>query len=114
MKRTKNYLCVFTGVKTNSIEFYTRGLIIDCNDFRKQAKRWIRERGIKDAEERFLLNYLPGSKVIPEESRGLTQGMVFSFQGNLYWDEGYQIISFLEKLIEKGTVHIQCAGKEQS
>ena len=111
MRHTRNYGCIMSAVKANGIEFYTRGLEADYKRFCKQAKRWLRERGTEEAEQRFLLNYVPGAVVIPLDERGLTQGMVFTYKGKLYWDEGYQIIGFLEKLIEGGSVYIRCTGK---
>jgi hypothetical protein len=82
--------------------------------FKKQVRRWIRERGEPDAEKRFILNYIPEAKVLdPAKIGALTDGLLFSLNGTVYWDRGYETKSFLEELMTNGIFWMVNAGEEK-
>lgn len=113
MKRTRNYGCTRFEAEADKPLKITRYDVTDgWPKFVKQVKKWIRTYGIKDAEERFVLNYLPEFKVAdPEDLGALTDGLLLEYQGTIYWDESYAIESFLDKLLCTGEASLWNAGQ---
>lgn len=112
MKAAKPCLTVYfsTSSQTGKFRVAPTSSPVARNNFRDQIKRWLSSYGSKVAEQRFIATYLPMAKLIPEEEAGLTDGLVFEYGGDIFWDAGYETRSMLDVLVAMNEVFIRNTG----
>jgi len=93
-----------------TFSFERRALDPETREFFLQIHTWKRNLPAIEAETAFLEVYLPGARVLTDA--GLTDGLVFAYEGRVYWDTEYAVRSWLEDLLFTGTVSLRDAGPE--
>jgi hypothetical protein len=112
MKPAKPCLTVYfsTSSQTGKFMVAPTSSPVARTNFRDQIKRWLSNYGSKVAEQRFLATYLPMARLVPEEEAGLTDGLVFEYGGDIFWDAGYETRSMLDVLVAMNEAFIRNTG----